>query len=70
MVVDLGAENRRGGEHGARGYQKAASAKGHNVRIVVDHSLKAEPNRVKVGYLSMTDLFLTVCPQFTTSEIS
>ena len=33
MGVDLGAENRRGSEHGARGFQKAASGKGHNVRI-------------------------------------
>jgi hypothetical protein len=33
MGVDLGAENRRSGEHGARSFQKAASGKGHKVRI-------------------------------------
>ena len=33
MGVGLGAENRRGGEHRARGFQKAAPGKGHDVRI-------------------------------------
>ena len=33
MGIDLGAENRRGGEHGARSFKKAASGKGDDVRI-------------------------------------
>ena len=33
MGVGLGAENRRGGKHRARGFQKAAPGKGHDVRI-------------------------------------